>query len=246
MKQNKKGGILIKEEKEIFCGHLWEKGSREKNEDSIAFWYMKKGNNHRIMAVVCDGIGGLPQGDQASSYVVRQLANWFMSEGYKLKLNKQVKILQQLCFQIHNEILDYGNDNNIRLGTAVTIVLMDNKKTYCYYLGDCCFYLLRRNKVKKLTREHHDENGNLNRAIGVGAWHLLTVANKKIKKKDRFLLCSDGFYRNLNIEELKVWNRRSIEDDIQADRMLKQICQKIIAAGEQDNISALYFGYTDK
>lgn len=207
---------------------------------------MKKGKHHRIMAVVCDGIGGLPQGEQASSYVVRQLANWFMSEGYKLKPNKQVKILQQLCFQIHNEIMDYGNDNKIRLGTAVTIVLMDNRKIFCYYLGDCCLYLLRKNKVKKLTREQHDENGNLNRAIGVGTWHMPTVVKHKMKKKDRFLVCSDGFYRSLDVEELKIWNRRKIEDDIQADRMLKQIFQKIIATGEQDNISALYFGYTDR
>ena len=33
---------------------------------------------------------------------------------------------------------------------------------------------------------------------------------------------------------------------MKADRMLKQIFQKKISAGERDNISALYFGYTEK
>lgn len=244
-KENK-GGIFIKEEKHIFCGHLWERGSREKNEDSIAFWHMKRGQNHRIMAIVCDGIGGLEEGEQASSYVVRQLANWFMTEGYKLKPKKQGKILQQLCFQIHNEIGNYGKENKIRLGTAVTVVLMDNRRIFWYHIGDCSLYLLREKTVKKLTKEHHDERGNLNRAIGAGTWYLFTMSKRRIRKKDRFLLCSDGFYRNLDMEELRIWNKRKIENDSQANRMLRQICQKKIARGEKDNISALYFGYIEK
>ena len=43
------------------------------------------------MAVICDGIGGLSKGEEASSYVVRQLTNWFMSEGYHLSIKKQEK-----------------------------------------------------------------------------------------------------------------------------------------------------------
>ena len=39
--------------------------------------------------MVCDGIGGLSKGEEASAYVVRQVSNWYMSEGYKLSLQKQ-------------------------------------------------------------------------------------------------------------------------------------------------------------
>ncbi len=197
------------------------------------------------MAVICDGIGGLPQGEQASAYVVRQLANWFMADGYKLNLKRQQKALQQLCFQIHKEIEDYGIENRIRLGTAATIVLMDEDKIGWLHAGDCKLYELRDRKVRQLTEEHHDERGNLNRAIGVGQWHLLCTGDRKVKKRDRFLICSDGFYRNLDLEELRIWNRRRIESDAQADRMLKQIFQKKISGGEKDNISALYFGYME-
>ena len=240
------GGIFIREEKEIFCGHLWERGSRTNNEDSLAFWHMKKGKKHRIMAIVCDGIGGLPQGEQASAYVVRQLANWFMAEGYRIKIKKLQKILQQLCFQIHKEIEDYGKENKIRLGTTIAVALIDDRKIFWFYAGDCRLYLLRDKKVKKLTEEHHDKRGNLNRAIGVGEWHLLSANFRKIKKGDRYLLCSDGFYRNLDQEELRIWGKRKVKNDVQADRMLKQIFQKKIAFGEKDNISALYFGYIEK
>lgn len=198
------------------------------------------------MAVLCDGIGGLKQGEEASSYVVRQMANWFMSEGYKMNLKNQKKQIQQLCFQIHQELLDYGSENKIHLGTTVAVVLMEDRKIIWLYTGDCRIYLLRNRKIKQLTEEHHDKNGNLNRAIGVGQWYLLSGGQKKLGRNERILMGSDGFYRNLSKEELCVWNRRKIKNSEQADRMLKQIYQKKISAGEQDNISALYFGYPKK
>lgn len=221
---------------------MWEKGARERNEDSLAFWQMRKGKKQQVLAVICDGIGGLSEGEQASSYVVRQLANWFMSEGYKLKPIKQKKMIQQLCFQIHEELQNYGKEKGIRLGTTVTIVLMNPRKIAWFHIGDCRLYLMREKKVRKLTEEHHDCKGNLNRAIGVGKWYQPVMGSKRIRKKDKFLLCTDGFYRNLDMEELRIWGKRKVEDGTQADRMLRQIFQKKIAAGEKDNISALYFG----
>lgn len=197
------------------------------------------------MAVICDGIGGLPQGEEASSYVVRQLANWYMTEGYRLNIKKQKNVLQQLCFQMHKEIKEFGIEKKVQLGTTVAVVLIENRKAYWFYTGDCRIYLIRNTKVRKLTKEHHDKAGNLNRAIGVGEWHLLCEDRRNIRKGDKFLLCTDGFYRNLAQEELRIWGKRKMESDGQAERMLKQIFQKKINNGEKDNISAIYFGYMD-
>ena len=243
--QKKKEGFFIKIDKHFFCGYLWERGSRDTNEDSLVFWHIRKGKKHKIMAVICDGIGGLPLGEEASSYAVRQLANWFTTEGYRLKISKQKKILQQLCFQIHKEIKVFGKEKKIQLGTTIAVVLVENKKVYWFYTGDCRLYLIRNTKVRKLTKEHHDNKGNLNRAIGIGEWYLLCEDRRRIRKGDRFLLCTDGFYRNLDREELRIWGKRKVESDGQADRMLKQIFQKKINSGERDNISALYFGYME-
>lgn len=197
------------------------------------------------MAVICDGIGGLPQGEEASSYVVRQLANWFTAEGYRLNIRRQKNMLQQLCFQMHKELKEFGKEKKIQLGTTIAVVLMENNNVYLFYTGDCRIYLIRNTKVRILTQEHHDERGNLNRAIGVGEWHLLCEERSKIRKGDKILLCTDGFYRNLDKEELRLWGKRKVDSDGQADRMLKQIFQKKINRGEKDNISALYFGYMD-
>ena len=130
------------------------------------------------------------------------------------------------------------------MGTTATMVLMNEKKITWFHVGDCRLYLLQNNKVKKLTREHQEKNGNLNRAIGVGQWYLPDMGSRKVKKGDRFLVCTDGFYRNLDMEELRIWGKRNVDNDVQANRMLKQIFHKKLAIGEKDNISALYFGYT--
>lgn len=207
---------------------------------------MKKEKCQKVMAVLCDGIGGLEQGEEASSYVVRQLINWFVSEGYRLKLKKQENMLQQLCFQVHQELQNYGSENSIHMGTTIAIVLVENKKMLWLYTGDCRIYLLKDRRVQILTEEHHDKEGNLTRAIGVGKWYLLSGGYKKLRKRDRILICSDGVYRNLDIEELRIWNKRRIENSSHADRMLKQIFHKKISIGEQDNMSAIYFGYMER
>lgn len=240
------GGISIREERNIFCGHLWEKGCREKNEDSLIFWHMRKGRRYRDIAVLCDGIGGLPMGEDASAYVVRQLANWFMSEGYRLPAKKQIFRIQQLCYQLHEELKAYGKERGIRLGTTATIVLMEENRIYWIHIGDCRLYLVGERKIRILTKEHQDEKGNLKQAIGAGEWHLPMAKSRRLHRGDKFLLCSDGFYRHLEAEELKVWGRRKVESDEEADRMLRQMYQRKMAMGEKDNISALYFGMVKK
>lgn len=225
----------------FLCSHLWERGTREKNEDSLAFWHMKKGKQHRIMAIVCDGIGGLPQGEQASSYVVRQMAGWFMTEGCKIKkIKKLERILQQLCYQIHEELKLYGKEAGIRLGTTMTLLVLENKRYVWVHYGDCRLYFFRKGKMKQLTNDDCEKNGAVNRAIGVGEWYLPQTASGKIRTGDAFLVCSDGFYKKLDSDILRSLGKRKKTEEKQIDRILKQIYQKKMFMGEKDNISALY------
>lgn len=220
-------------------------GERQNNEDSLVFWHFSKSGYNKAFAVICDGIGGLEQGEEASSYVVRQLANWFMTEGYKLSLSKQRIRLQQLCYQIDRELKEYGAENGFRLGTTMTCVFVSASRIAWAHYGDCRLYRLGKRKAKILTQDHLEE-GKLVRALGVGEWHTFSYGKRRIKKGDKFLLCSDGLYRNLKLEELKCWSKRSVYNEMQATRMLKQLLERKKNMKEQDNISALYFGYVAK
>ena len=242
---NDKGEFFIFREKELFCGYLWEKGERENNEDSLVFWQFTKVGKIKALGMVCDGIGGLAKGEEASSYVVRQVSNWYMSEGYRLSLQKQKKRMQQLCYQIHEELKKYGEERGIRLGTTMTCVFLDTHNVVWAHYGDCRLYLLRKRRVYILTKEHQEE-GKLVRALGVGEWHLFACGRKRMKKGDKFLLCSDGLYRKLETEEVRQWGKRTVNSDMEANRMLRQLLERKKHLKEQDNISALYFGYRKK
>lgn len=221
-------------------------GDRTENEDSMAFWHFTKGKKRKTMAVICDGIGGLEKGEEASSYVVRQLTNWFMTEGYLLSVRKQEKKLQQLCFQIHEEMKSFGKEMGICLGTTMTCVLLDERKMLWAHCGDCRLYLLGKRKSKILTRKDQNEKGHLTRALGVGEWHLLEIKKRRVRQKDKLLLCSDGFYGCLKEKEWRFLGKQQISGDEQAERILKQLWEKKQTITGKDNASALYFGITTK
>ena len=52
-----------------------------------------------------------------------------------------------------------------------------------------------------------------------------------------------GLYRNIKLEEVRQWGKRAVNDDGEANRMLRQLLERQKHLKEKDNISALYFGY---
>ncbi|MDD7026262.1 MAG: serine/threonine-protein phosphatase [Lachnospiraceae bacterium] len=222
---------------------MWEQGKRQKNQDSLALWQMSRGKENRIMGIICDGIGGLQEGENASGYVVRQMASWFFARGCRIRGKKKLETeINQLTFQIHEELKAYGEGKGIRLGTTMTLFVAAGRRFYWYHAGDSRLYLLRRGKLYQLTGDNREEDGALNRAIGTGEWRAPTGRWKRFFGQDKLLLCTDGFYRGLSSEDICTCLSREIFQESQANRMLQQIGQRKLAMGEKDNISALYCG----
>ena len=201
------------EKQEYFVAHIWEKGKKLKNQDSLAFWWMNKKGHHCLLGIICDGIGGLEEGENASTYTVKQIIGWFLSEGYCEKhftfLRKKI---QQLSYQVHQELIEYGKERKISLGTTISFFILRDRKLLWAHCGDSRIYILKRKRLRKLTKDHKEENGALTRALGVGEWSLLDTGIIKLGKKDKILVCSDGFYRGLSEGEIKVIMDRKINE----------------------------------
>ena len=59
-------------------GVYWERGRRAmRNQDSVVLLQVLTARGRVLMAAVCDGMGGLEQGETASGYVTRRLQEWF-------------------------------------------------------------------------------------------------------------------------------------------------------------------------
>ncbi len=237
------GGETIGKHTGYSCGYLWEQGERQKNQDSLALWQMSRGKENRIMGIICDGIGGLQEGENASGYVVRQMASWFFSRGYRIRRKKQLETeVRQLVFQLHEELKSYGEEKGIRLGTTMTLFLADNRGFFWCHLGDSRLYLLRHKRLYQLTGDNREADGALNRAVGTGEWKTPMGGWKRFFRRDKLLLCTDGFYRGLSEDDICTCLEKEILQESQVNRMLKQIGQRKLAMGERDNISALYCG----
>ena len=226
---------------QYYCSYLWEQGRRESNQDSLALWQMSKGRRSRLFGIVCDGIGGLLEGENASGYVTRQAATWFRTRGYKIKGNRKLRAeLCQLMFQLHEELREYGEGKGIQSGTTTTFFLVEKAGFFWGHTGDSRLYLLRKGKIRQLTTDHQEKNGALNCAIGVGEWKPPDTGWKRMKNGDALLLCTDGFYRGLSKEELCSCFQYEAAEEVQITRILKQIGERKLSMGERDNLSALF------
>lgn len=207
----------------------------------MALYQLSKGRRFWLLGIVCDGIGGLPEGENASGYVVRQVLGWFRGSGYKIKKQRKLRLaLGRLLFQLHEELKDYGRHEGICLGTTVTFFFIRNKQLIWGHLGDSRLYFFHQKKLNQLTIDHQEEDGALNRALGVGSWRGVSMGRKRIRKGDRILLCTDGFYRGLLLEELYSYLACQLSGEEQMKRLLQQIAERKLTMGEQDNLSALY------
>ncbi|MBE5895005.1 MAG: serine/threonine-protein phosphatase, partial [Lachnospiraceae bacterium] len=61
-------------------GVLYEKGCRERNQDSLALHRMMTQRGEVVLAAVCDGLGGMDAGEIASGYVAERLSIWFYED----------------------------------------------------------------------------------------------------------------------------------------------------------------------
>lgn len=197
------------------------------------------------MALVCDGMGGMQEGETASGYVVEQLAIWFyekLIEYLKNGKGKKVikKSLERKLFQLHGELRDYGRGKHIATGTTLSLLLiLDNWYLICQ-IGDSAIFRFRR-KAKRMTATHGNGKNGLYRCIGLGKFQVPDFSWGYIRKNDGFLLASDGFYKTIKSGELDaIYGEYCGKDRAWMDKRMKSTVKRLLWRGEEDNISAIF------
>ena len=120
---------------------------RRSNQDSYILKVAQLGGMQAALAVVCDGLGGLAQGELASAEMVRGFGAWFHSQLPGLMrsgldgraLSAQWNGIVQ---EVHSRLRAYGERNGLMLGTTVTAALAAGGTCYLLHAGDCRAYLL--------------------------------------------------------------------------------------------------------
>ena len=248
-------------------GVYWERGSvADTNQDSLVLLQVLTAKGRVLMAAVCDGMGGLSQGDTASGYVTKRLQEWFYESLLRaIRKRKPYWIirrsLDRLVYHMQEQLTLYGEKENIRLGTTMTVLVVWEKTYLLWHLGDSRAYRIckvRRDRglhrgltadgngtcmsgITCLTKDHVKGSNQLTKCVGSFGYERPDFKLGVLQNGQGILLCSDGLRHYVAESELAdVLKPEQIRNDEQIARRLREIGDACMKRGERDNLSAVY------
>lgn len=226
---------------------------RKNNQDSYLSIENKNGD---FLGMVCDGIGGGKAGDVASGEVVKYFKDKFENAKAFKNDNNMIDFLKKELTEVNKKIFDLGNKyaDLSGMGTTATGVLINEKETVVFNVGDSRVYGIKNNEIYQLTVDHtyvnqmikmgkmtyeeslnHPKRHYLIRAIGV--FEKIEYDINPVDKMDYYLICSDGLSAYSSEKEiLKIMN----DDNLKS---CKDKCEELLKLalfkGGYDNITVV-------
>lgn len=228
-------------------GVYWCRGREaEKNQDSVLLQQVLTRRGRVLMAAVCDGMGGVSQGETASGYVAESLQEWFYTELlYMIRKKKRIWVirrsLDRLTFHLQRQLQQYAVREELSLGTTMTALVIWEKTYLLWHLGDSRAYRLRGGRLEQITTDHVQGEGKLTKCLGSFGYFVPEHAMGVLRTGEAVLLCSDGFWRRITAQEITdVMNPSGVTQEEQIERRLREIGGACMKRGERDNLSGVY------
>ena len=236
--------------------------SKDTNQDSVLIKHAKADGKEVLLAVVCDGMGGLSKGELASATVIRAFAQWFDEElPYELE-NVDLQVIgakwSLLLKELNAQILEYSKENSIEgVGTTFSGILFIDDQYVIGHVGDTRIYHIGASLTQLTTdqtfvaREISRGTMTLEQAKTDKRRNLLLQcigASKVVEpqiicgktEKGAYMLCSDGFRHE--ITEAEIYESLNPINLMNKDAMhnnAKYLIEQNKSREEKDNISVL-------
>lgn len=244
------------------------------NQDALCLKSAVYNGAEIILAAVCDGLGGLSDGEAASSYVISALSSWFEQSLYIHMQQKKsiLDIRQDLDSMLHGCVKSlnrYSDVTGKKLGTTMTCILYLEKfsRIITAHIGDTRIYRITNDNTEILTADHSivynevksgliDEKtadgdprqNQLTKCIGAGLENVsFDYSINAAEKNAVYLICSDGFRKKITKEEISLHLLPSeITDDMAAETRLRELTDLCLKRNETDNISSVIIKIQEK
>ncbi len=182
----------------------------------------KTSNNVRNFVAVADGVGGAPSGELASKTVLQTL---------KENENSSIK---DAIIKAKNKIKQIEEIHPQNKGMATTLSGISLKESIVFNSGDSRVYKKKEKNLWQLTYDQIDKYTNALTSAITSNVNEKEIQMKKIKinKGDIFFLCTDGIWKEFDIEELEEY---FFIGDIET--AADQIIQKLKVKEQKDNVS---------
>ena len=179
----------------LIVSYNTDKGIRKlTNQDALLMKVNNTTNGRVGLFVVCDGMGGLEQGELASALVEK-------------------------VYDLNSLLLNYSLENNIKLGTTLTAMLIIYDNVTIFQVGDSRVYKFKDN-IEILTKDQtfvarEVERGNITleeakrhprrnvllQCVGASPNMQPVITESVLETDTVYMLCSDGMYHELTDDE---------------------------------------------
>lgn len=235
---------------------------KDTNQDSLLIQKASTDFGPVLLAVICDGMGGLAKGEVASACMIKAFSEWFRSEFPGILYNgMQMEVLRdswdRLVQSTSRKIEDYGDRIGVSLGTTCVALLIVDQTYYILNVGDSRIYLITDN-VYQLTKDQtyvqremdagrmtyeqslvDPQRSVLLQCIGASQYVEPAYYVGTVEPNQSYLLCCDGFRHVIDPAEFYAYLNPGICVDSDVMRAnLYYLTEMNKQRRETDNITA--------
>ena len=203
--------------------------------------------------MVWDGYKG---GEVASKLAVESAKNYIknnFSDNYAEKeeilklIENAIEYANMVVYEKSKEVQELDG-----MGTTLEVCLIYNNKAYIGHVGDSRIYRIRKDVIRKLTKDHsyvqqlvedkkitreeaktHPKKNMLTKALGCTPYVEPDLRARNFEKGDIFIICSDGL-TNM-VEEKRIFELVKKDVNTAADELINEANM----AGGYDNITVI-------
>ncbi len=243
-------------------GHTHTGQVRDNNEDSIHLWTPQE---HIVLAVVADGMGGAVAGEEASRIVIETIQAGLTQaierppEDYNTMSERDlVHALTHTIQQANSNIFQQATESpELKgMGTTVTLAIVRNTHIVVGHVGDSRAYLVNGNtgEISQITNDHsfvqalidgghitpeeaenHPMGNVLYRALGQAQDVEVDIYYETLQNKDRLILCSDGLTTHVKAREIAELALQYDDPDVISQKLIELANSR----GGRDNVSVI-------
>lgn len=238
-------------------GYITDFGKvRTENQDRYLVLEKRESSGDTVLCVVADGMGGMGDGSLASELIVRRLQIWWQEELPELLAQQAVhgyvsQSLDVLIQESNREIRYQASLLGISTGTTLSLLFACRGQAIVKHVGDSRVYLERNGEWLQITKDHTWAQQQLDQGLdpradanyerkkealvnALGACESCSVDTLALQmsNSDRYLLCSDGFYRYIDPQQ-------QLQARGRAQKILDEKAKEIRKTPAIDNFTAI-------
>lgn len=233
------------------------------NQDSLSVKVINTSIGRMSFAILCDGMGGLSNGEVASASVIRAFDYWVNNDLPRLCNTPfdetTIKIQWERILLDQNLALKaYGARRGDRLGTTAVIMLLTDTKYYIMNVGDSRAYEIT-NFLNQITNDQtfvarevalgnmtpeqaevDERRSVLLQCIGASEEVYPDFFVGTAKQNATYMLCSDGFRHEITPDEIfGKFNPDVLMNELTMNQNTLELIELNKQRNERDNISVV-------